>query len=109
MPYAPPRACARCGKTAPKGQPCTCRPAWEGSTHASSNDRRWQAAAAQQLHDHPRCQHPGCRHLAIVPDHIVPLAEGGDRYDPNNLQSLCKTHHDQKTTRDALRGKTRAR
>lgn len=109
MPTAPPRVCARCGRATPKGQPCPCRPAWEGSTHASSNDRRWQQTRDTQLREHPYCQWPGCHRLAVVPDHIVPLAEGGARYDPANLQSLCKPHHDQKTAQDALRGKTRAR
>lgn len=58
---------------------------------------------------HPYCEHPGCHRLTHQVDHIVPLAEGGDRYDWDNYQSLCKPHHDQKTTADALRGKTRAR
>jgi 5-methylcytosine-specific restriction protein A len=110
MPSAPPRVCNRCKKPAPKGQPCTCRPAFEGSTHPSSNDRHWQRVRDQQLRDHPHCQWPGCHRLADDEvDHITPLAEGGERYDPHNLQSLCKPHHDQKTSADALRGKTRAR
>ena len=108
MPQAPPRACARCGKPAPKGKPCTCRPAFEGSTHPG-NERRWASVRANQLRDHPICQHPGCRRLAIEVDHITPLAEGGARYDPRNLQSLCSPHHTEKTNRDAQRGKTRAR
>jgi 5-methylcytosine-specific restriction endonuclease McrA len=47
--------------------------------------------------------------LATEVDHIKPLAEGSDRYDRNNLQSLCDHHHRIKTTADALRGKRRAR
>ena len=111
MPSAPPRVCNRCKQPAPKGRPCTCRPAYEGSTHPSGNDRAWQQARANQLHDHPWCQwtEEPCRRLATDVDHVIPLAEGGDRYDPINLQSLCKQHHDTKTTRDAQRGKTRAR
>lgn len=109
MPYAPPRACARCGKPAPKGKPCSCRPAWEGSTHPSGNDRRWQKTRAAKLRANPYCQHPGCHRIAAEVDHIVPLAEGGDRYDWANLQSLCDPHHDRKTNADAQRGKTRAR
>ncbi|MCV7100069.1 HNH endonuclease signature motif containing protein [Mycobacterium palustre] len=50
-----------------------------------------------------------CRRPADQVDHIVPLAEGGARYDWDNLQSLCTPHHKQKTTQDALRGKKRAR
>jgi 5-methylcytosine-specific restriction endonuclease McrA len=58
---------------------------------------------------HPHCQHPNCPRLADHTDHIVPLAEGGDRYNPTNMQSLCTHHHAEKTTRDALRGKRRPR
>lgn len=111
MPTAPPRVCARCRKPAPKNRPCECRPAYEGSTHPSGNDRRWQAARDAQLRDHPYCQwtEQPCPRLATDVDHITPLAEGGDRYNPDNLQSLCKPHHDQKTARDAQRGKVRPR
>ncbi len=49
-----------------------------------------------------RCSHPArdhpyfqwtegpCGRLATDADHITPLDKGGDRYDPNNLQCLCK-------------------
>jgi 5-methylcytosine-specific restriction protein A len=30
-------------------------------------------------------------------DHIVPMARGGARLDPNNLQSLCSVCHKRKT------------
>ncbi|MGE2714208.1 HNH endonuclease [Mycolicibacterium litorale] len=58
---------------------------------------------------HPYCEAPGCPKVMAQVDHIVPLAEGGDRYDWDNYQSLCQPHHDRKTTADAQRGKTRAR
>lgn len=111
MPSAPPRVCGRCRRPAPKGKPCPCRKPWEGSTHASSNDRQWQLVRDGYLRDHPYCEWPaGCNRLADVVDHVKPLAEGGARYDPDNLMALCQDpHHKQKTTQDALRGKTRAR
>jgi 5-methylcytosine-specific restriction protein A len=110
MPSAPPRVCARCGRPAPKGQPCVCREPWEGSTHASSNDRRWQRTRDAQLRAHPYCQWPaGCHRVASVVDHVTPLAEGGERYDSRNLMSLCDPHHTTKTHADSQRGKTRAR
>ncbi|OBB20629.1 HNH endonuclease [Mycolicibacterium elephantis] len=58
---------------------------------------------------HPFCEHPNCPRLADHTDHIVPLAEGGDRYSWSNYQSLCEEHHKTKTVADARRGKTRAR
>ena len=33
-------------------------------------------------------------------DHIVPLAAGGAPYDPENLQTLCRPCHFDKTRRD---------
>ncbi|SLG54220.1 HNH endonuclease [Mycobacteroides abscessus subsp. massiliense] len=55
------------------------------------------------------CEQPGCPRLADVVDHVTPLAEGGAKYDPRNFMSLCDDHHTEKTTADALRGKTRKR
>lgn len=110
MPTAPPRVCNRCHKPAPKGQPCQCRPAWEGSTHpAGHDDRRMAASVKAYRRAHLFCEWPGCHRLADHTDHITPLAEGGDRYDWANMQSLCAPHHAIKTTADAQRGKTRAR
>lgn len=110
MPSAPPRVCARCGRAAPKNQPCVCRPAWEGSTHVGGKtDMRMRRSMDAYRASHPYCEHSGCHRVMHQVDHIVPLAEGGDRYDWDNYQSLCKTHHDQKTHADSMRGKTRAR
>lgn len=33
-------------------------------------------------------------------DHIVALAKGGMKYDPYNIQVLCKTCHSQKTAKE---------
>ncbi|EUA18459.1 HNH endonuclease signature motif containing protein [Mycobacterium xenopi] len=64
---------------------------------------------AAKLAANPVCEWPGCRRPAERVDHIVPLAEGGPRYAWTNLQALCRPHDIEKTTADALRGKTRAR
>lgn len=109
MPSAPPRVCARCGQPAPRGRPCACRPAWEHSTHPGTADKRMATTMATYRQAHPRCEHPGCPRLTDTVDHIVPIAEGGSRYDPTNYQSLCRDHHRLKTTADALRGKRRPR
>jgi len=58
---------------------------------------------------HLYCEWPGCHRIMHTVDHVTPLAEGGDRYDWNNYQSLCAEHHQLKTTKDALRGKRRIR
>jgi len=56
-----------------------------------------------QLDHEPICQRPGCRRLAVTADHVVNLAQGGARYDPQNLQSLCEAHHRQKKTQAEAR------
>lgn len=33
-------------------------------------------------------------------DHIVAMAKGGKRLDPNNVQWLCHTHHSEKTVKE---------
>jgi 5-methylcytosine-specific restriction endonuclease McrA len=33
-------------------------------------------------------------------DHIVPIAKGGKKYDPENCQTLCKYCHRKKTKKD---------
>lgn len=35
-------------------------------------------------------------------DHIVPLAQGGARLDPANVQPLCKRHHSAKTMSESV-------
>lgn len=54
------------------------------------------------------CEHPLCAiclgHERYVPatvvDHIVPIKDGGDRFDTANLQSLCVSCHNRKTARE---------
>ena len=108
MPTAPPRVCARCGRPAPKGQPCQCRPAFEGSANPAST-RRWRKLRAAKLRHNPICQHDRCRRPAVEVDHIQPLSQGGDRWDWANLASLCREHHIAKSVVDAQRGRTRPR
>jgi 5-methylcytosine-specific restriction protein A len=114
MPNAAPRVCSRCHQLAPAGQPCPCRAPWEGSPQRGARGRRWARFRLFRLRADPICQWinndgTGCRLLASVVDHVVPLAEGGAEYDWDNTQCLCRSHHQQKTTADAQRGKRRAR
>jgi len=65
-------------------------------------DRQWRKVRAQYLAEHPLCE----KHLEegkTVPaydvDHIIPLSQGGERLDPDNLQALCRRCHNKKTGR----------
>lgn len=64
-------------------------------------DRRWRAARAIFLKQHPlcaECQDEGRIEAATVVDHVIP--HKGDRrlfWDRTNWAACCKTHHDRKT------------
>ena len=40
-----------------------------------------------------------CGEAADEVDHIIEKVRGGPMFDPKNLQTLCKTHHREKTAR----------
>jgi 5-methylcytosine-specific restriction protein A len=61
---------------------------------------QWRALRAQQLDAQPHCEVRGCMNHATVVDHRTP--HHGQQhlfFDPANLQSMCKVHHDSKTAR----------
>lgn len=49
-----------------------------------------------------QCVVDDCTNLATEVDHITPMEQGGDPYDPANLQALCKRHHSRKTMREVM-------
>jgi len=61
----------------------------------------WRALRALHLREHPLCSDvSGCRRRATVVDHAIPHRGDNARFfDPANLRSLCKPHHDRKTAR----------
>lgn len=66
----------------------------------------WKNVRSLQLQLEPLCRE--CRKLgklvaATVVDHIIPIANGGAELDLENLQSLCKPHHETKTRGDTNR------
>ncbi|NVM97818.1 HNH endonuclease [Arthrobacter sp. SDTb3-6] len=36
-------------------------------------------------------------------DHIIEIADGGAPFDADNLQTLCQTHHDEKSKAERAR------
>lgn len=79
-------------------------PALNASTRygwPKGSDRRWRKLRAQALNTEPRCVlclREGRLTAATTVDHIVPISEGGAKYDPTNCQSLCHEHAAAKTT-----------
>lgn len=74
------------------------------TAHRRGYSVRWRAARARYLALHPLCVKCAAERYvkpATVVDHIKP--HKGDPalfWDVSNWQSLCKTHHDQKTARE---------
>jgi 5-methylcytosine-specific restriction endonuclease McrA len=107
MPYAAPQICPHCRRTF-TGKRCRCTPAWSGS-HSPPGTHRWRKLRNVKLNNDPLCEHCKQRPATEV-DHVTPLAEAPDRrYDYDNLASLCRDCHREKTKEDARRGKDRAR
>jgi 5-methylcytosine-specific restriction endonuclease McrA len=68
--------------------------AWSGGS-----TRKWRKARAAQLERSPLCH--DCRlegrlEAAVDVHHIVEVSKGGNRWDPANMLSLCRYHHQQR-------------
>lgn len=64
---------------------------------------RWREVRAAQLRADPlcaMCRSAGKLTPATVVDHIKPIKQGGERFDYDNLQSLCWSCHSSKTRRE---------
>jgi 5-methylcytosine-specific restriction enzyme A len=69
---------------------------------------RWRKfIAAIKAARGPYCQgrdHQGNRHVALLNgDHIIELKDGGEPFDPRNIQLLCQSCHNKKTAREQVR------
>lgn len=96
----------RCGTTVPKPGKC---PAHRKMFTSAFNKMlsvksglygtaRWKVLRLHILADEPICV---LCHEAVATevDHIEPYQPGDDFFNPNNLQSLCKSCHSSKTQR----------
>ncbi len=72
--------------------------------------RRWRQCRAEHLAEHPWCAvcaFIGIGTVGVDVDHVQAKELVHDPYDHDNLRTLCKLHHGQKTiaTEGAHRGK----
>jgi len=70
------------------------------------NSPAWKETRRRQLTAVPYCEE--CRRegrltKATMVDHMVPIAQGGERYAPSNLQSLCYSCHSKKSILEGSR------
>lgn len=103
MPTKPPRQCPRCRQLVPGGQRCRCAPNTSPSSTITSQ-RRYRKMKAVYLATHPVCEHHGCPYPAAEVDHIKPVHTHAElAFDVDNLQALCRDHHQAKTNADRRR------
>ncbi len=99
-------------------------PPWIASTRKAQSGRKsgnqkfynstaWRKLRAWFIVQFPLCKpclkknkYTDCtRKGAGVVDHVKPINEGGAPLDPENLQTLCTMHHNQKSGREAHKSK----
>ena len=71
---------------------------------------RWRAVRAAVLRERPlccACERAGALVAARVVDHVVPIKDGGERFDAANLQPLCVPCHNRKTASERARREAR--
>lgn len=76
-----------------------------GSASQRGYDRRWRKYRQAYLHEHPlcvACKEEGRTTAATDLDHITPVNDGGDFWDPDNHQPLCHSCHSRKTAREKV-------
>jgi 5-methylcytosine-specific restriction protein A len=64
---------------------------------------QWRATRKKQLQEHPLCKECIAENkttAATVADHIQARKDGGADFDPANLQSLCRSHHNRKSQKE---------
>ena len=68
------------------------------------NSQLWRNFRKHFIQNNPlciECEKIGVIKAANVVDHITPINEGGNKLDVTNLQSLCHSHHNKKSGREA--------
>ena len=60
---------------------------------------RWRKLRMFQLRRHPLCN--VCGGAAGTVDHIIPIEQGGDAWDMDNLQTICFQCHQEKRAKEA--------
>ena len=113
MPYAAPTPCRQPGCAAVLSTPGYCdshrrnqhrdygraRRTFDGEVGFYSSTR-WRATREAMLRANPlcvTCMFERIARPAVVVDHIVPIKQGGDRFESANLQSLCVSCHNRKS------------
>ena len=61
------------------------------------NSSPWRKLSKWHKMNFPVCCIQGCTQPTAFSDHVIPISEGGETLDPDNLQPLCVRHNASKT------------
>jgi 5-methylcytosine-specific restriction endonuclease McrA len=67
------------------------------------NTQAWRKLSLSYKMKHPVCEVDECTQPSYYTDHIVPVADGGDKWDTDNFQALCKSCNGSKTAKQIKR------
>lgn len=76
----------------------------EGKNRKVYRNNRWRKLSKSYKERNPfcvKCAEEGIVAASQVTDHIQRINDGGDPYDENNLQALCKRCHNIKSGKEA--------
>jgi 5-methylcytosine-specific restriction endonuclease McrA len=68
------------------------------------NSRKWRLNRGRYIKKNPLCvicQASGIVKKGDVVDHIITINDGGEKYKWVNLQTMCHSHHNQKSGRES--------
>lgn len=81
---------------APVYQPAVVYEHRRGSARERGYDKAWDRFSVAWRRRHPfcaMCEQEGRDVICDVVDHMIPLVDGGEKLDPENVWSLCHLHH----------------
>ena len=96
MPYRPKTNAAECDGA-------NKRPNARLSTFKRGYDKKWQKFRAWYLRQYPMCEHCSERGVdtpAKDLHHVIPLRDGGEKLDEENVQGLCRSCHSRETVKE---------
>ena len=63
----------------------------------------WRKFSKDYKRNNPVCEVDGCTNPSYYTDHIKPISEGGDKYEYDNIQALCKSCNGRKTQKQGVK------
>lgn len=92
--------CDRCKKETFQG--------FDRSNQSFYNSTKWRKYSHDIRRKHPLCKmclKEGKTIIATMVDHIIPILQGGDKWNRDNLQPLCNSCHAKKSATDKQNNK----